>query len=102
MADWLTAAQPIPKGPDEIAAGIPADMLRQRPDVRGAERALAAATARIGVAKAELYPALRLTGHIGASAPSIGGLVDAVASRKRVLSGKRSSVCVDLGGRRSN
>src|SRR3546814_13178042 len=54
-------------------------MLRQRPDVRGAERALAAATARIGVAKAELYPALRLTGNIGASALSIGGLVDAVA-----------------------
>src|SRR3546814_13131741 len=54
-------------------------MLRQRPDVRGAERVLAAATARIGVAKAELYPALRLTGNIGASALSIGGLVDAVA-----------------------
>src|SRR3546814_17436597 len=56
-------------------------MLRQHPDVRGAERALAAATARFGVAKAELYPALRLTGNIGASALSIGGLVDAVAVR---------------------
>lgn len=71
-------ARPIPLGPEEVAAGIPADTLRQRPDVRGAERALAAATARIGVAQAELYPALRITGNIGTSALSPGGLVDLI------------------------
>lgn len=75
----LDAAQPIPTGPAEVAVGIPADTLRQRPDVRGAERTLASATARIGVAEAQLYPALRLGGNIGTSAFSIGGLVDAVA-----------------------
>src|SRR3546814_13602100 len=93
MADWLTAARPIPKGPDEIAAGIPADMLRQRPDVRGAERALAAATARIGVAKAEPYPALPLTGNTAPSAPSIGALAAALRPEER-RAGKQ---CVGTG-----
>ena len=69
---------PIPEGPEEVAAGIPAETLRQRPDVRSAERTLAAQTARIGVAQAQLYPALRLSGNIGTSAFSLGGLVDAI------------------------
>ena len=70
----LEATAPIPKGPDSLAVGIPADALRQRPDVRAAERQLAAATAQIGVAKAQLYPALNITGNIGTAAASIGGL----------------------------
>ncbi len=74
----LEAARPIPRGPGDVAVGIPADTLRQRPDVRAAERSLAAATARIGVAQAQLYPALRLTGNIGSSAFSLGGLFDAI------------------------
>ena len=76
--DELTATKPIPKGPDDVALGIPADTLRQRPDVRAAERNLAAATARIGVAQAALYPDLRLSGNIGTSAFSLGGLFNAV------------------------
>ncbi|HST37242.1 MAG TPA: efflux transporter outer membrane subunit [Allosphingosinicella sp.] len=74
----LSAAKPIPDGPDQVAAGIPADALRQRPDVRAAERNLAAQTARIGVAEAQLYPALRLSGNIGTSAFSLGGLFNAI------------------------
>jgi len=74
----LATARPIPKGPRDIAVGIPADTLRQRPDIRAAERGLAAATARIGVAEAQLLPDLRLTGNIGTSAFSIGGLFDAI------------------------
>ena len=74
----LSVAKPIPKGPGNVAAGIPADTLRQRPDVRAAERALAAATARIGVAEAQLLPDLRLSGNIGTSAFSLGGLLDAI------------------------
>ncbi len=74
----LAEAKPIPRGPAEVALGIPADTLRQRPDVRSAERSLAAATARIGVAEAQLYPALRLTGNIGTSAFSLGGLFEAI------------------------
>jgi multidrug efflux system outer membrane protein len=74
----LSVVKPIPKGPADVAAGIPADTLRQRPDVRAAERNLAAATARIGVAQAALYPDLRLSGNIGTSAFSLGGLFNAV------------------------
>ncbi|WP_114954774.1 efflux transporter outer membrane subunit [Sphingosinicella terrae] len=78
LTDLLSAAQPIPEGPDDVAVGIPADTLRQRPDVRAAERSLAAATARIGVAEAQLYPGLRLSGNIGTSAFSLGGLFNAI------------------------
>ena len=74
----LQAVRPIPLGPAEIATGIPAETLRNRPDVRSAERSLAAATARIGVAQAALLPNLRLTGNIGTSGLSLGSLVDAV------------------------
>lgn len=67
---------PIPHGPDAIMVGIPADTLRRRPDVRGAERQLAAATARIGVAKAALFPALSISGNINTDAATIGKLGD--------------------------
>ena len=68
--------RPIPHGPDAIAVGIPADTLRNRPDVRSAERQLAAATARIGVAKAALFPALSITGNINTAAARLGNLGD--------------------------
>ncbi|MDB5703102.1 MAG: transporter [Sphingomonas bacterium] len=74
----LEATAPIPKGPDSVAVGIPADTLRQRPDVRAAERQLAAATAQIGVTEAQLYPALNITGNIGTAASSIGSLASIV------------------------
>lgn len=74
----LETPAPIPTAPSGIATGIPADTLRQRPDVRSAERALAAATARIGIAQADLLPSLRITGNIGTSAFSLGGLFDTV------------------------
>ncbi|MEC3949956.1 efflux transporter outer membrane subunit [Sphingobium sp. HWE2-09] len=61
----LETPAPIPVAQTQIATGIPADTLRQRPDVRSAERALAAATARIGVAQAQLYPSLDISGNIG-------------------------------------
>ena len=70
----LDAPGPIPAIPPEVAVGVPADLLRQRPDVRQAERQLAAQTARIGVAAAELYPKLKLSGAIGLEALSFGGL----------------------------
>ncbi len=81
----LAETKPIPRGPADVAAGIPADTLRQRPDLRAAERSLAAQTARIGVAQAQLYPALRLSGNIGTSAFSLGGLFDAISGG--ILSG---------------
>ncbi|QPJ62204.1 MAG: TolC family protein [Candidatus Nitronauta litoralis] len=55
----------IPLTPIEVVVGVPADLLRRRPDVRQAERELASQTARVGVATAELYPKLRLLGSVG-------------------------------------
>ncbi|MGZ8312792.1 MAG: efflux transporter outer membrane subunit, partial [Allosphingosinicella sp.] len=78
LTERLSAPQPIPDGPEYVAIGIPAETLRQRPDVRAAERALAAATARIGVAEAQLYPGLRLGGNIGTAAFSLGGLLESI------------------------
>lgn len=65
----------MPIAPREIALGIPADLLRRRPDLRKAERELAAQTARIGVAEAERYPKISLTGNIGLSALELGDLL---------------------------
>ncbi|MCF2870750.1 efflux transporter outer membrane subunit [Octadecabacter sp. G9-8] len=62
------APQPRPSGGSD--AGVPADTLRNRPDVNSAERALAEATAGIGVATADLYPSLDLDGTVTASDPS--------------------------------
>ena len=73
----LEKAEPLPSLPAEVAIGVPADLLRQRPDVRRAERDFAAQTARIGVATAELYPKLRLSGAIGLQALSANGLFSA-------------------------
>jgi NodT family efflux transporter outer membrane factor (OMF) lipoprotein len=70
----LSEREPIPVTPIEIAVGVPADTLRQRPDVRRAERQLAAQTARIGVATAELYPKFTLSGSIGLDSPSFDTL----------------------------
>ncbi|MCF8063738.1 MAG: efflux transporter outer membrane subunit [Desulfarculaceae bacterium] len=61
----LEKARTIPKAPFNVVLKIPADTLRQRPDIRMAERALAAQTARIGVATADLYPKFYLIGSIG-------------------------------------
>ena len=74
-ADLLNS-KPIPRPPEDVAAGIPADLLRQRADVRRAERLLASQTARIGVATAELYPRFSLTGFFGFQSTDIDSLFD--------------------------
>jgi NodT family efflux transporter outer membrane factor (OMF) lipoprotein len=61
----LAADAPIPVPPARIVVGLPAALLARRPDVRRAERELAAATARIGVARAEFYPKISLSGAFG-------------------------------------
>jgi NodT family efflux transporter outer membrane factor (OMF) lipoprotein len=62
----------VPVTPESIALGIPADLLRRRPDLRKAERSLAVQTARIGVAEADRYPKISLSGNIGLSALTLG------------------------------
>jgi NodT family efflux transporter outer membrane factor (OMF) lipoprotein len=62
----------IPKAPLEVAAGIPVDLIRRRPDIRSAELRAAAQCAQIGVAKADLYPAFSLNGALGFLASDVG------------------------------
>jgi len=61
----LSTPAPLPVTPPEVPVGLPADLLLRRPDVQRAERELAAATANIGVAKADLFPKFFLTGTAG-------------------------------------
>ncbi|WP_447931132.1 efflux transporter outer membrane subunit [Sphingopyxis fribergensis] len=71
-------ARPIPVPPGAAGLDTPAAILRGRPDVRQAEAALLADTARIGIARAQLLPLVRLTGNIGTSSFGIGNLFDVV------------------------
>ena len=72
----LDPAKPIPTGPDNVPVGVPAEMLKRRPDVRAAERAIAASTARTGAAKALLYPKLMLNGTLGLLSRETGNFFD--------------------------
>jgi NodT family efflux transporter outer membrane factor (OMF) lipoprotein len=72
----LEEPEPVPITPPEVAVSVPAEVLRRRPDVRKAERELAAQTARIGVATADLYPKFSLIGSIGLEALSTGKLLE--------------------------
>jgi NodT family efflux transporter outer membrane factor (OMF) lipoprotein len=72
----LAAKRPIPELPKTVVIGIPAETLRHRPDIRRAERNLAAQTARIGVATADLYPKFRLFGTIGLESLSSGDFLE--------------------------
>jgi len=74
LKDALAEPKAIPVTPLEVAIGLPADVLRRRPDVRRAERQLAAQTAQVGVATADLYPKFYLIGSIGLEALSPGNL----------------------------
>jgi NodT family efflux transporter outer membrane factor (OMF) lipoprotein len=71
----LIVAGPIPKVPEQIAVGIPADLLRRRPDVRQAELQAVAQNAQLGVATADLYPSIAITGSLGVASLSreVGG-----------------------------
>jgi NodT family efflux transporter outer membrane factor (OMF) lipoprotein len=69
-------ADPIPNTPDWVAVGIPADLLRRRPDVLSAERQVAAQSAQIGVAEADLYPTIFVNGTIGLEAADLSKLFE--------------------------
>ncbi|MBL9000585.1 MAG: efflux transporter outer membrane subunit [Phycisphaerae bacterium] len=75
----------VPQAPVQIAAGVPAELLRRRPDVRQAERLAAAQSARIGVATADLFPQISINGVTGFASstfegsrnPNLGNMFDA-------------------------
>ncbi|WP_420138117.1 efflux transporter outer membrane subunit [Sphingomonas sp.] len=72
----LAQTEPVPLPPTAVAIGDPAALLRRRPDIRAAERTLAARTARIGVAEAARFPRLSLMGIIGLGGTSLSDLSD--------------------------
>jgi len=83
----LNERKAIPVAPAEVVSSVPAEVLRRRPDIRTAERRLAAQTAEVGVATAQLYPSLSLSGSIGVTASSAGNLLsDGVQSNRYGLS----------------
>ncbi len=69
-------SNPMPNTPVWVAAGIPADLLRQRPDVRSAERQVAVQSAQIGVAEADLYPTFAVNGTIGFESADLSKLFE--------------------------
>jgi multidrug efflux system outer membrane protein len=74
LAADLQVAEPLRDLPSLNAVGDPATLLRRRPDIRVAERSLAASTARIGVAIGDLFPKVTFTGSVGYNAATFGGL----------------------------
>ena len=70
----LSTPEPLPSAMPALALANPEALLRRRPDIRAAERALAAATARIGVATADLFPRVTFTGSVGLQADTFAGL----------------------------
>jgi NodT family efflux transporter outer membrane factor (OMF) lipoprotein len=72
LEDILAGVSDIPSPPPQVAVGIPADLLRRRPDVQSAELQAAAQCAQIGIAKADLFPAFSLTGTFGFLSTTIG------------------------------
>lgn len=93
----LAAGRPLPEVGPEVAAGIPADLLRRRPDLVAAERTLAAETARVGQVLAQRFPALSLSAAFGWQAYRLGDL-GAAGSGTRSLAGSLAATLFD-GGR---
>jgi NodT family efflux transporter outer membrane factor (OMF) lipoprotein len=101
LDEKLQEIRPIPVTPPSIVVGVPAETLRRRPDVRRAERQLAAQTARIGVATADLYPQFKLSGSIGLEALSVDNLFQA-GSRTYGLGASFLSPIFHAGAIRAN
>ena len=71
---WIGKGDGIPEAPADIVVGIPADLLRRRPDVRRAERRVAAQSAQIGVAVSDLFPSISLSGDVFQSSEDFSDL----------------------------
>jgi len=79
LHDPLALPAPIPSVPDYLPLVIPCDAIRQRPDIRNAERLVAARTADIGVATAELFPRFSIGGNIGLSSQNFSSLMSSAS-----------------------
>lgn len=75
----LSPARAIPAAPPAVPPGVPSELLRRRPDIRQAEAQIHSATARIGVATADLFPRFTLTGSFGFQAATTGALFESTS-----------------------
>jgi multidrug efflux system outer membrane protein len=96
LTSTLTPARELPPLPNVIAVGNPADLLRRRPDIKASERALAADTARIGIAVADLFPRVTFTGSLGYAAVDSSSLGDSGTGTRLIAPGI-SWAAFDLG-----
>ncbi len=92
LAATLAASGPVPQAGADLAMSIPAETLRQRPDVRAAEHQVSAARARVAQADAARWPSFNLGGSLGLSAPTLGGL----ANHASIVSALLASVSLPL------
>lgn len=101
-ADFALAPSPITRVALSVPPGLPSALLERRPDIAAAERAMAAANARIGIAKAAFFPNLTLTGAAGFESGDLGNLFE--WSRRSFLLGPIAGTVLSLpifdGGRR--
>lgn len=97
----MSEPRAIPHAPERVAAGIPAELLRRRPDLRAVERKIAAQTARIGAAEGELYPQFSITGTFGLEANDFSALWNSNAIGAGVTPAMRWHI-LNFGRYRSN
>ena len=103
VLDEITADAPVAVPAPPLLAGFeaPAEVLRRRPDVRAAEASLVSSTARIGVARAQLLPLVRLSGSIGTGPVTAGSLFDVITGglfagvSQLIFDGGRTAAQVD-------
>ena len=83
----LASPRAVPQAPDDLVLAIPAETLRQRPDIRQAEERIAAALARVALADAARYPSFRISGSLGLRALTLGALGDGASVVHSLLGG---------------
>jgi multidrug efflux system outer membrane protein len=101
LVQELAPALAIPTAPPAAPMGVPSDLLRRRPDIRQAEAGVHAATARIGVAEADLYPKFFITGSAGLQSSDLGSWFD-WTSRLWSIAPSVSWEVFNMGRTRSN
>jgi len=90
--DRLAAHDSLPEPKPDVVVGLPADLLRRRPDIRAAERRLAAQNAAIGVATADLYPSFSLSGVLALESTGLSDLFEGSSRSWSLIPGLRWNI----------